>query len=43
MGSEKGLKVKILKGFKYNIVDMSYFSESNIKKWIELKWIEIVE
>jgi hypothetical protein len=49
------MKAKILKGFKYgsvsdpqkmtagNIVDMSSFSESNIKKWIELKWIEIVE
>jgi len=55
IGGEKGMKAKILKGFKYgsvsdpqkmtagNIVDMSSFSESNVKKWIELKWIEVVE
>ncbi|MBN1234538.1 MAG: hypothetical protein JW999_00635 [Methanotrichaceae archaeon] len=49
------MKAKILKSFSYgsvsdpqkltagNIMDMSKFSEKKIKKWIELKWIEIVE
>jgi hypothetical protein len=49
------MKAKILKSFNYgdvsdpqrmtagNIVDMSKFSESQIKKWRELKWIEVVE
>jgi hypothetical protein len=49
------MKAKILRSFNYgsvsdpkrmtagNIVDMSSFSEANIKKWIELKWIELVE
>ena len=48
------MKAKILKSFNYgdvsdpqrmiagNIVDMSNFSDSKIKKWIELKWIEVV-